>query len=419
MVLMQSYVIEGGWPLKGELVIQGSKNAVLPLIAAALLNEGITVLDGCPDISDVDKMLEIIKHLGCKAYKDKGSIIIDAASVYCDEIPEEMVKSVRGSMLVMGAMLARCGRIAMNYPGGCMIGERPVNYHLSAFEKMGAEVRYVENGILCTCTQLTGCTVALPFPSVGATENVILAAVKACGPTTIINAAMEPEIIELCRLLCIMGADISGIGSKIIIINKGISKRDVQYTVMSDRIVAGTYAYAAAVTGGDICCIVNRDDIMTGISVLCKKMGIKLKYGNDYVRIISGGKIRSIPYVKTEPYPGFPTDMQSQLMSVLSLGDGISVIEESIFEKRYHIIGELLKMGADIHSKESRAYIRGVKSLKGAVLDVKDLRGGAALIIAGLAADGTTTVLDPGYIGRGYERIADNLSELGGNIYLA
>ncbi len=416
---MQSYVIEGGYPLKGELVVQGSKNAALPLIAAAFLNEGITVLNGCPDISDVDNMLEIIRHLGCKAYKEKNSIIINGSLTDRDEIPADMVKSARGSMLFMGAVLARCGCISMDYPGGCMIGERPVNYHLDAFEKMGADVAYKSEGIKCTCAQLKGCTINLPFPSVGATENVILAAVKAKGATTIINAAMEPEIAELCRMLCMLGAEIEGIGSKIIIIKKGIKKRDIQYTVMSDRIAAGTYAYAAAAAGGDVCCIVNREDVMTGISVLCKRMGIKLVYGNDYVRIISGKKINSIPYIKTEPYPGFPTDMQSQLMSVLSMGDGISVIEESIFEKRYHIVGELLKMGADIRTKGSKAYIRGVRSLKGAVLDVKDLRGGAALIIAGLAADGTTTVLDPGYINRGYERIADNLSELGGNIHLA
>lgn len=418
-MLMQSYVIEGGRPLTGELIIQGSKNAVLPLMAAALLNEGTTVLHNCPDISDVDKMLEIIRHIGCKAEKNKGNIIINALNVHCDKIPADMVKSVRGSMLFMGSMLARCGHIEMDYPGGCMIGARPVDYHLNAFKEMGAEVTYGENGIVCTCSGLKGSKIVLPFPSVGATENVILAAVKAYGETTIINAAMEPEITELCRLLNIMGADICGAGSRIIVIKKGVSKCDTQYTVMSDRIAAGTYAYAAAITGGDICCIVNREDIMTGISVLCKKMGIKLKYGNDYVRVISAKRIRSIPYVKTEPYPGFPTDMQSQLMSVLAVGDGISIIEESIFEKRYHIIGELLKMGADIHAEESRAYIRGVRSLKGAELYVKDLRGGAALIIAGLAAEGTTIVRDPGYIGRGYEKITDNLSELGGNIHLA
>lgn len=418
---MQSYIIEGGYPLKGEIRVQGSKNAVLPLVAAALLNEGTTVLNGCPDISDVDKMLEIIRHFGCEAYQDRdsGTITINAASIHCEDIPEDMVRSFRGSMLFMGVMLARCGHIEMNYPGGCMIGERPVNYHLDAFREMGADVVYGKDNIVCTCKTLKGCKIALPFPSVGATENIILAAVKAVGTTMIINAAMEPEVAELCNMLCLMGADIKGIGSKIILIRKGIEKRNIRYTVMSDRIVVGTYAYAAAVTGGDISCIVNRQDIMTGISVLCKRMGIRLKYGNDYVRIISGKNITSIPYIKTEPYPGFPTDMQSQLMSVLSLGNGMSVIEESIFEKRYHIVSELLKMGADIRTEGNRAYICGVKSLKGAKLEVKDLRGGAALIIAGLAADGTTTVLDPGYIDRGYEKIADNLSELGGNIHLA
>lgn len=416
---MHIYNIQGGRRLSGELYVQGSKNAVIPLIAAALLNKGITILDNCPQISDVYQMTDVLVHLGCTVHKEKSTLIIDASQMHSNIISGNYAKSVRGSILFMGALLARCGYAVMDFPGGCHIGERPVDYHIDAFRKMGADISVEENRITCKSRKLKGCIIELPFPSVGATENVILAGAAAYGTTVIKNAAKEPEITELCHMLSRMGVVIHGAGTEKITITGKIKHREIRYDVMSDRIVAGTYICAAAATGGDICCIVNRNDTMTGLINVCRNMGFGMDCGNDYIRVKSDGRIKAVPYVKTEPYPGFPTDMQSQLMSVLSVADGNSIIEESIFENRFHIVDELLKMGADIHTEGSTAHIKGVAFLSGAELCAKDLRGGAALILAGLLADGTTVVYDPGYISRGYENITENINMLGGNIHLA
>lgn len=416
---MHIYKIQGGNRLSGELNIQGSKNAVIPLLAAALLNKEITILDNCPQISDVYQMTDILAHLGCKVYQEKNTLIIDASEVNVNVIPGHYAKSVRGSILFMGALLARCGYVVMDFPGGCHIGKRPVDYHIDAFRKMGADISVEENRITCKSRGLKGCIIELSFPSVGATENVILAGACAEGTTIIKNAAKEPEITELCRMLSNMGVIIHGAGTEEIAVTGKVHHKEIRYDVMSDRIVAGTYICAAAATGGDICCIVNRNDTMTGLVDICRDMGFCMDLGNDYVRVKADGRIKSVPYVKTEPYPGFPTDMQSQLMSVLSVADGNSIIEESIFENRFHIVDELLKMGADIYTEDGIAYIKGVDKLSGAELYAKDLRGGAALILAGLLADGMTVVSDPGYISRGYENITENITMLGGNIHLA
>ncbi len=416
---MHIYNIYGGRRLRGELYIQGSKNAVIPLIAAALLNKDVTIIDNCPQISDVYRMTDVLTRIGCIVHREEGAIVIDASQIHSNMIYGQCARSVRGSVLYMGALLARCGYAVMDFPGGCHIGKRPVDYHIDALRKMGADISIEENRIVCKSRGLKGCVIRLPFPSVGATENIILAGMGACGITVIENAAREPEITELCRMLSKMGARIDGAGTQTIRISGRIVPREVRYSVMSDRIAAGTYACAAAVTGGDIYCLINRNDAMTGIVDIFRSMGLNIDYGNDYIRVSAHRRIKALSYVRTEPYPGFPTDMQSQLMSVLSVADGNSVIEENIFENRFHIVDELLKMGADIHTENGRAYIKGVPALSGSELYAKDLRGGAALIIAGLSSEGRTVVYDPGYIDRGYENIAHNINMLGGNIHLA
>ncbi len=415
---MACYEIKGAASLKGEIRIQGSKNAVLPLIAASLLNKGTTVLHNCPDISDVNQMLGILTHIGCDVKKSADSVTINSAHFNAYRLPDEKVRCVRASVLMLGALLARTGNVIMEYPGGCHIGKRPVDYHLNAFKELGAVVDEYDNVIKCSCTKLYGKTIRLPFPSVGATENVILAATGANGTTMIENAALEPEIDELCQFINSMGASVKGIGTDVITIKGGCSLHDTEWCVSSDRIVAGTYACAAAITGGDICCRMNSVKELESVINILKKTGCEIYYGNDYLRIAAADRLNSIDLLQTTPYPGFPTDMQSQLMSVLAIADGRSIIEENVFENRFQIVDELIKMGADIRVEGNRAYINGVKAFKGARVKAHELRGGAALVIAGLGADGITYVEDTGYIKRGYEDIVGNITLLGGNIQL-
>lgn len=414
------YNISGGRTLGGDIKIQGSKNALLPLMAASILNKGITVLNNCPDITDVTLMADILRHVGCHVTEHSGTICIDATEINNNEILGEHVRGMRGSMLFLGALLARCKSVTMDYPGGCLIGPRPVNYHIDALEKMGAEIVHNDEKIDCRVPgRLVGTVIDLPFPSVGATENVIIAGACAEGTTIINNAACEPEIEELCNYLSLLGVRIYGAGEKTIRITGPVKDADIVYDIMSDRIVTGTYICATAVTGGNICCELNNDKVMNDLIWIYLNMGLKVECGNDYIKVeAKGRKIKSIPVITTGPYPAFPTDMQSQLMSVMSVAHGKSIIEEKVFENRFHIAGELNAMGADIKTDAGRAYIIGVRQLYGTDVYAKDLRGGAALIIAGLAANGQTRVHDPGYISRGYEHISEKINILGGSIHL-
>ncbi|MBE5928843.1 MAG: UDP-N-acetylglucosamine 1-carboxyvinyltransferase [Lachnospiraceae bacterium] len=414
------YNISGGRTLGGDIKIQGSKNALLPLMAASILNKGITVLNNCPDITDVTLMADILRHVGCNVTEHSGTICIDATEINNNDIPDEYVRGMRGSMLFLGALLARCKNVTMDYPGGCLIGPRPVNYHIDALKKMGAEIVYNEEKIDCRVSgRLIGTVIDLPFPSVGATENIIIAGACAEGTTIINNAACEPEIEELCNYLSLLGVRIYGAGGKTIRITGPVKDTDVVYDIMSDRIVTGTYICASAITGGDICCELNNDKVMNELIWIYLNMGLKVECGNDYIKVhAKGRRIKSIPVITTGPYPAFPTDMQSQLMSVMSVAHGKSIIEETVFENRFHIANELIAMGADIKTDNNRAYIIGVRQLYGTDVYAKDLRGGAALIIAGLAAYGQTRVHDPGYISRGYEHISEKINMLGGSIHL-
>lgn len=414
---MDTYRIFGGNTICGDIDIQGSKNAALPLMAAALVNSGTTVLHNCPDISDVKNMAEILECLGCVVKYGGGDMVIDAAGVSSGAVPAQMIKRVRASVLVMGAMIARTGHIELDYPGGCMIGARPVDYHIGALRQLGVDIVENDGKIRCTCNRMKGADIKLLFPSVGATENAVLAACGAEGITTVYNAAREPEVEELCEMLMDTGAVIFGAGtSQITVIGKK-EYHDVEHTVLSDRIAAGTYICAGIITGGRVCCRMNKPGILYGMTDLFKSMGCTVRYGNDYYEVKAGGRIRAIKYIETKPYPGFPTDMQSQFVSVLSKAFGTSIIVENIFEARFQIAEELRKLGADILIDGSRAVIHGVEKLHGAKVTARELRGGAALIIAGLGAEGETVVEDKGYIRRGYVNVIDVLGKLGGDIH--
>ncbi|MDO5519501.1 MAG: UDP-N-acetylglucosamine 1-carboxyvinyltransferase [bacterium] len=406
----------GGRHLQGEIPIQGSKNAVLPILAASILHNGITRIKNCPKIIDVYHMIKLLESIGCIVTWEQNGLTIDATEINYNSVDKKYVSSMRSSIILLGSLLGRNRSVTISYPGGCAIGARPIDLHLKAIKEMNVEVIHNEDIIFCSTSHLTGAKIVLSMPSVGATENVILAAVKADGITIIDNAAMEPEITELCLFLNKMGARISGAGSKTIMI-EGVEKfRDIEYTLVSDRIVMGTYLAAVAGTGGCVtlrgnCCNENGAVIDT-----LRTMGCRIGVGKDYINICSNQLPKAVPLIETETYPGFPTDMQSQIMSVLTIAEGTSLIIENIFESRYKIVNELAKMGADICVSDKAARVKGVNALTGANVTACELRGGAGLVIAGLIANGTSRISGIEYIERGYENISKDLANLGADI---
>lgn len=413
---MEAYTIRGGNILSGEVLVQGSKNAALPLMAAAVVNDGVTVLHNCPDISDVRYMAEILEYLGCVVEYKSACMSIDASTVEYRTLPEYMIKQTRASVLILGALIARKGYVELSYPGGCNIGARPVDFHLEAFRRLGVEVVTEDEKISCHVNKAVGNEIKFRFPSVGATENAILAACRAKGVTRIHNAAKEPEIIELCEMLSAMGVSVKGGGTSLISVMGTEEFRDVVHHISSDRIVAGTYMCAGAAAGGRVRVKVNNVSALEEMNKVFYKMGCHVTTGNDYCDIRRPDRICAVNVLETRPYPGFPTDMQSQFLAVLSIAKGQSIIFENIFEDRFRVAYELNKMGADIIIDGNKATVNGVKSLTGSTVTSKELRGGAALIIAGLEAEGVTCVQDEGYIKRGYENIAEIIAALGGNI---
>jgi UDP-N-acetylglucosamine 1-carboxyvinyltransferase len=408
--------IAGGKQLNGEVNIQGSKNAVLPILAATLLVNGITKLNHCPKILDVYHMIKILEAIGCTTRWEASSLIIDTTKLNTSTVPEGYVKKMRSSIILMGALLGRTHTVTISYPGGCTIGARPIDYHLSALQQMNISLKEVDGLIYCTTTGIKGTDLFLKFPSVGATENIFLAAVLSAGKTSIFNAAREPEIIELCKYLNAAGAKITGAGTDKIYIMGVDELYDVEYTTASDRIVAGTYLAAVAGTGGEaVLKGIGCGSLQSVIQIL-RDMGCNIFCGEDYIIISSFGKRKAIPFIRTMPYPGFPTDMQSQIMSVLMMANGTSRIVEDIFEGRYQNVQEQIKFGADIQIHEREAVIQGVPLLKGCAVNASELRGGAALVISGLMAVGKTILHNPDFIERGYEDICRDLRELGADI---
>ncbi len=408
--------ITGGKPLCGSICVQGSKNAVLPSLAATILNKGTTVLHNCPNLSDVKVTLEILKFLGCKIKRENDTVTVDASVITNNYIPNELMNKMRSSIIFMGAIIARTGEASMSFPGGCELGPRPIDLHLKALKTLGVEIEESHGYINCRLKKMQNKSVHLDFPSVGATENIMLFASLSNGKTTICNAAREPEIEDLQNFLNDMGAKISGAGSSNIEIEGVESFHDCEHTVISDRIAAATYLCGAAVSGGEtelenVC-----PEHFCAVTSALAECGAKIKTGEDKIYIKAPEVINKIDIIRTMPYPGFPTDAQSVMMSVLAYANGTSIIKENIFEQRFKTAGELAKMGADISVDGKVAVIKGVKSLTGASVYACDLRSGAALVVASLAANGESRVYNTHFIDRGYQSLAEDFKNLGADI---
>ncbi len=413
---MGKFIIEGGYKLNGEIKVQGSKNAVLPVLAAAILNKGKTVLYNCPKIMDVNNMLKIIESIGCQVKWEEDTLIIDSTIIDTHIIPKKYVQMMRSSIILLGSVLGRTKYVKISFPGGCSIGSRPIDLHLKALKQMNITIEDKYGFIECSTDKIKGAKVTLDYPSVGATENIMLAAVLSDGVTTIHNAAKEPEISELQYFLNQMGAMIEGASTDTITIKGVKALHDVEYRIMPDRIIAGTYMSAVASVGGELYLNDVKSDHLDATIAKMVEMGCYVKTYDDKLFISVPQRLQSIDLIRTQPYPGFPTDMQAQMMSDLVVANGTSIIVETIFESRYKHVPELAKMGADIITDGRTAVIKGVKRLNGAEVFAKDLRGGAALIIAGLNADGRTVVNNAHHILRGYESIETDLKKIGAQL---
>ena len=414
---MSSYIIEGGHKLEGTVKISGSKNAALPILAATVLNVGKTTLYNVPNIQDTQMMFKILETLGGKVEKKNNKIIIDTSKINKFEIPEELMHKMRSSVILAGALLGRYQKAIFSYPGGCDIGSRPIDLHLRSFEKLGINVVQNYGNIICDAEKIKGEKIDLDFPSVGATENAILASVLAEGTTTITNAAREPEIIDLQNFLNKMGAKIIGAGTNEIQIT-GVKKlKDISYNIMPDRIETGTFLCLAVATKGNLILENTNAEHITPVITKLQEADCKIEIEKNKIKINSNKKIKALD-IKTMPYPGFPTDMQSVFSAMLATAKGTSIIVENIFENRFKYTQELNKMGAKITVEGKSAIIRGVRKLYGANVKATDLRGGAALVLAGLSAKGVTKVDDIEYILRGYENFDKKLRNINADIQM-
>ncbi len=415
---MDAVRIYGGKCLEGQTTIQGSKNASLPILAATLLINGICEIENCPEISDVYHMLRLLKSLGCEVER-KGTLVrVNTEKLSECDMPSDSVGVMRSSIMLLGALLARTGRVCMEYPGGCVIGSRPINLHLQSLRKMGVVIEENETGFCAETSRLRGTVLKLPFVSVGVAENAILDAVLAEGETVIKPAAREPEIQALCEFLQRAGAKIDGIGSNCLVIHGVNRLHAVRYRVPADRIVAGTYLSACMCTGGRIFLRDAPAHHMESVLNCAVEMGAAIEYETDGILINGRDHEATCHMLATGCYPAFPTDMQSPFMVVMALSGQRGCIEETVFENRFRIVPELCKMGADITVHGNTAYI-GSSKLHGAIVQAEELRGGAALVVAALAAEGTSIVTNRHYIDRGYEDIVLSLRQLGASIELA
>ena len=415
---MDIWHMRGGNRLEGACFVQGSKNASLPIIAASIICPCRTELMNVPQLKDVDAALRILRHLGCVAEQRKNDVYIDSTYFSCSSIPHSLMEEMRSSVIFMGALLARCGEARLSLPGGCQLGKRPIDLHLSALRQMGAVIEEDGQEIYCRAAKLRGAVIELPFASVGATENIMLAACSAKGKTVIKGAAREPEIVALQSYLRSLGAEVSGAGSDILEISGFQPQKSAVCRIIPDRIVAATIACAAAATGGNVEIRGVVPEHFSTVLYFLNRAGCDIMSKNRTVSIKARNRLKAPGHIVTEPYPGFPTDAQPVLMAALLKAEGRTRITENIFENRYRQAAELRRLGADIVIEGREAEIWGVECLHGSSLNATDLRGGAAMLIAGLAAEGETVVFDDGHITRGYERFDARLRALGADIFL-
>ena len=413
---MNIWHITGGSRLEGALGVQGAKNAVLPIMAASVVTGAETELEGVPDLRDVEATLRILRHLGCRAEREGAHVYIDSRGMCRCDVPHTLMRELRSSVIFLGAILARCGEASLSLPGGCELGPRPVDLHLEALRALGAHITERGGDIVCSAPALTGASIVLPFPSVGATENAMLCALVAQGETVIHNAAREPEIVDLQTYLRALGARVKGAGTSTVTVSGFQPNGYVRHTILPDRIAAATLLCACAAAGGDLFLEnVYPSHFLTVLDSL-SECGCDIITRSNAVRLRSDGDLIAPRPIVTRPYPGFPTDAQPPLMAACLKARGTTVFTENIFAGRYRHVEELRRLGADVTIAGRVAYISGVDTLTGAVLTAGDLRGGAAMVVAALSAEGASTIYDEGLIERGYDHLDRALQSLGASV---
>lgn len=414
---MNEYIITGGRKLQGEVHVHGAKNSVLPILAASLLYKGETILHNCPDLSDVNSAIDILKHLGCSVKRENATIVIDSSGMIRDDVPEKLMREMRSSVIFLGAIVARQGTACMFTPGGCELGPRPIDMHIESLRHLGVEITEENGNLKCKAKKLVGRDIYLRFPSVGATENVMITATACRGVTHIYNAACEPEIEDLQRFLNKIGCDVRGAGTSTIEIYGQKASRSAEHSVIPDRIVAGTYMCAVASAGGKINIKGICPHHFCTLTNAMQEAGCNIEvHENELTIEKQQNRLKAISEITTMPYPGFATDLQSPLMASMSTADGASLFVENIFQNRYRQVDELRRMGADITVNGRVAVVRGVRTLHGAKVCATDLRGGAALVVAALGAEGVSEIGEIKHIERGYERFSERLREIGAEI---
>lgn len=413
---MSRLIVTGGTRLSGACRVSGAKNAVLPILAASVMTKQTVRLLDCPQLTDVENMTGILSCIGCSVTRTEETLLVDASGASCFELPEHLSKELRSSIFLLGPVLARFGHAVVTYPGGCEIGNRPIDLHLKGLTALGVKIRESGGRIYCDGSRLSGAVIHLDYPSVGATENIMMTAVAAEGETVIRNAAREPEIVDLQSFLTAAGYRVKGAGTSTVVVQGGYTPRAVEYRVMPDRIVAGTLLVAGAISGGEIEIQNVVPEDIAGMVDKLSETGCRIRIVGDRAILTAPKRPREIKLVETLPHPGFPTDMQAQMFALCSIADGTSMIVENVFENRFKHAQELSRMGAVHTIKDRTAVIRGVSRLTGAEVTARDLRGGAALVLAGLRAEGETTVLQAEHIDRGYVSLESMLGDLGARI---
>src|SRR3954464_680867 len=412
---MERFVVAGGARLAGEVTVTGAKNIVLKLMAASLLAEGRTHLTAVPDILDVAIMSEVLRRLGCTVTRGEGAVTIDVPAELGHEADYDLVRRMRASIAVLGPLVARCGEAKVALPGGDAIGSRGLDFHIAGLIKLGASVESEHGYLIATAPRLTGAQIWLDFPSVGATENLLMASVLAKGTTTIDNAAREPDLVDLCEFLVAMGASIDGVGTSTLVVEGVERLSPVEHETMPDRIVAGTWAYAAALTRGDVYIRGGRPEHLEIALDKLEMAGANIPPDLDGFRVMMDGRPKAVDVV-TLPYPGFPTDLQPMVLALNAVAEGPAMVTENVFEARWMFVNELARLGADVRTDGHHAVVRGRDKLSGAPVRAHDIRAGAALVLAGLVADGITEVSDVHHIDRGYEGFVESLVALGADV---